>query len=238
MYGTYSNSNHAVQRKGVMNKTASVYDRMAQSNRGMEKRALHFPSLPPHQSEDILSVLKKEAEILDGLSMQKEASIMNSPFELFGNTKQYVSSKLGLDNEIAHELTSSVLNKAKHLQEVHGGEIEAMVSGIVDQIDPASIEAKVGAYPMRKSSPNEVEEMVKQRLMEQMQLSSYQADQFKKIVVSQARNLSTGFRQYEIVDIAGAIVRVLVEHQDISVAYNISTSDRLRSEVEHHLTNS
>jgi hypothetical protein len=67
-------------------------------------------------------------------------------------------------------------------------------------------------------------------------MSAYQADQFKKIIVQQAKNLSIQYRTYKLQQIANAIINVLVEHQDASIAYGISTSELLKQEIEHQLT--
>lgn len=232
----YSNQNHAVHRTDDgLSKVASVYDRQGISNRVKEEKALSFSSLAPFESEAIINTMKKEAAELNSIGLDKQANILSNPFEAFGHAKYYISSKLGLTDEVAHDLASSVVARAQDLQQLHGGEVNQMISGIVDHMNPDEVHSRVGAAPMRKMSPNEVEELIKERLIEQLQMTAYQADQFKKIVVQQARNMLTQYRGYDLAKISEAIVNVLIEHQDASIAYGISTSDRLRAEVEFHL---
>lgn len=233
------NQNHAIHRTdNILDKTASVYEQKGKSNRGVEKtRELSFSSLTPSQSEAIVSTIKKEAAELDEMSIEKKANVLSNPFEAFGHAKHYISSKLGIHGDAVHDLASSVVTKARGMQEQHGGEIGEMITGIVDHMDQDEVRSRVGASPMRKKTVSEVEEIVKLRLIEQFQMTAYQADQFKKIVIQQARNLLTQYRTHNLDQIAHAIIGVLVSHQDISLAYNISTSDRLRKEVEYQLTN-
>jgi hypothetical protein len=168
--------------------------------------------------------------------MEKKANVIGSPFEVFGHAKSYIASKLGVADEVAHDLASSVVARAQDLQGLHGGEIEPMITGIVDHMNPQEVQDRVGAVPMRPMSPNELEESIKEQLMEQLQMTAFQADQFKKIVIQQAKNLSIQYRTRKLQEIANAIINVLVEHQDASIAYGISSSDRLKKEIEFKLT--
>lgn len=234
----YHNQNHAVHRKvDGFSKVASIYDQQGVSNRAVEEKELSFSSLTPSESEVIMGVMKKEATALNGFSLEKRANVVGSPFEVFGQAKNYIASKLGINDEIAHDLASSVVARAQDLQQVTGGDMGAMVSGIVDQMNPQDVQQRIGASasPMRKMSPNEVEEMIKERLIDQLQMTAYQADSFKKIIIQQAKNLLTQYRAYDLPKIAIAIVNVLVEHQDASIAYGISTSERLKKEIEFKL---
>lgn len=238
MQRKYSNQNHAVHRTNdVFEKIANIYDKQAISNRIQETKDLTFSNLVPSESEAVISTIKKEANELEEMGLMKSANVLSNPFEAFGHAKHYISSKLGLQSDAAHDLASSVVTKAQALQEDHGGEVQNMIRGIVDNFDKEEIQARVGALPMRKATVNEVEEDVKERLMQQFQMSAYQADQFKKIIVTQARNLLTQYRTHNLTQIAYAIISVLETNQDISLAYNISTSDRLRKEVEQALMN-
>lgn len=233
----YYNQNHAVHRKGNgFSKIASIYDQQGTSNRVQEEKELSLSSLTPSESEVVIGTMRKEAAELDNLSIEKKANAIGSPFEIFGHAKSYIASKLGINSETAHDLASSVVARAQDLQQLHGGELEPMITGIVDQMNPQEVQERVGAMPMRPLSPNELEESIKQRLIEQLQMSAYQADQFKKIVVQQAKNLSIQYRTYKLQQIANAIINVLVEHQDASIAYGISTSELLKQEIEHQLT--
>jgi hypothetical protein len=53
--------------------------------------------------------------------------------------------------------------------------------------------------------------------------------------MDQARNLSVLHRQNDISDIASAIIKVLTDHQDITLVNNISSSSALKKEVEGNL---
>lgn len=211
-----------------------MYDLKGISNRGAKREPLSFSQLSPMDTNDILATMKKEASALSS-EMTKEATVLSNPFEAFGHAKYYISSKLGLGDETAHDLASSVVGKAMELQELHGGELGQMITGIVDHMPADQVQARVGALPRRKMSTSEIEEMIKVLLIEQMQMSAYQADQFKKIVLTQARNLSTQFREYDLEQLSKAVVSVLVDHQDASIAYGLSSTDRLREEVKYHL---
>lgn len=238
MMKRYSNQNHAIHRSmPTLSKTASVYDKQGISNRGKEEKSLSFSSLSPYESESILSVLKKEAAALDAMELNKEAANIASPFDTFKTAKNYIASKLGVGDDHAHALASGVVGKAQELQKDIGGDLENVVGGIIDSMDAVEVQNRIGAFPMRKSSPIEVEEHIKVRLMEELQLSSFQADQVTKSVVTQARNLSTRFRSEEVGLIADAIVSVIVNHQDVSLVYGIASSEWLVAEVESHLKN-
>jgi hypothetical protein len=233
----FYNQNHSVQRKvDGFNKIASVYDQQGISNRGAEGKELSFSSLTPSESEAVLGVMKKEASELDALPIEKKANVVGSPFEIFGQAKNYIQSKLGITDEVAHDLTSSVVARAQDLQQATGGQLGDMVTGIVDQMNPQDVQQRIGAVPMRNMSPNELEELIKERLIEQLQMSAYQADSYKKIVIQQAKNLLVQYRTHNLTQISLAIVAVLVEHQDPSVVYGISTNERLRKEIEFKLT--
>lgn len=233
----YYNQNHAIHRKGNgFDKIASIYDQQGVSNRVQEEKELSFSSLTPSESESIIGTMKKEAAELDNLSLEKKAGVIGSPFEVFGHAKAYIASKLGINSETSHDLAQSVVARAQDLQQLHGGDIETMITGIVDQMNPQEVQDRVGAVPMRPFSPNELEEHIKQRLIEELQMTAFQADQFKKIIVQQAKNLLVQYRAYKQQQIADAIINVLVQHQDASIAYGISTSGLLKQEIEHQLT--
>jgi hypothetical protein len=238
MIRTYSNQNHRVNRNdNPFEKIASVYDRMGVSNRVVEKsRVLSFSTTPAHESEVILNHMRKEAaELALFETMNKTANLNQSPFEMFGMAKNYIASKLGFAPDMAHDLASSVVARGQDLQKEHGGQLGDMVKGIVDQMDPNQIQQRMGARPMRSQSPNEVEESVKDRLMKEMPMSSHQADLCKKIVLQQARNLTVQYRNKSLAQICDAIVEVMLQHRDASIAYGISSSERLRPEIETHL---
>lgn len=238
MINKYANQNRTFHRSSSsFSKVASIYDKQSISNRVTEEKPLTFSSLAPFESEAVLSVMQKEAEVLDSMEIEKEAAGISSPFEHFKTAKNYISSKLGLADDSAHDLASSVVGRAQDLHEQVGGDLEHVIGGIVDSMDKVDIQNRVGAVPMRTSSPNEVEEHVKVRLIEEMQLSSFQAESVTKSVMTQARNLTTKFRQSDLAHISNAIVDVLVNHQDTSVVYGLVASDRLVAEVESHLNN-
>lgn len=227
----YSNQNHGVNRNANMDKVASVYDRQGVSNRAEKAKELSFSALPSYQSEVILDVMNKEASAVSQVSIEKTANVLSNPFEAFGQAKYYISSKLGIQEDIAHDLASSVVGRAQDLQQTYGGDIQPMITGIVDHLDPQQIQAKTGVAPTRKSSPGEIEEMVKGRLIQELRMTAHQADQFKKIVMQQARNLTTQLRAHDLARIASAIVDVLVEHGDPSQVYSITSSSLLKNEV-------
>lgn len=238
MMNKYSNQNHAIHRSSSpLSKVASIYDKQAISNRVREEKSLSFSTLTPFESEAILSTIQKEAKELESAGLDKKATTVASPFEHFKNAKNYIASKMGLADDSAHDLASSVVGKAQELHQDVGGELEQVIGGIIDNMDRGEIQSRTGAMPMRKSSPNEIEEYAKMRLMEEMQLSSFQADQITKSVMTQARNLITRFRMNDTGELADAIVDVLVNHQDVSLVYSISSSDRLVAEVESQLNN-
>jgi hypothetical protein len=235
MIQTYSNQNHRVNRNdNPFLKTASIYDKQGISNRAVEEKSFSFSSLPSYQSEAILNIMRKEAAELS-TDFDKTANLNQSPFEMFGMAKNYIASKLGFAPDMAHDLASSVVARGQDLQKEHGGQLGDMVKGIVDQMDPNQIQQRMGARPMRSQSPNEVEESVKDRLMKEMPMSSHQADLCKKIVLQQARNLTVQYRNKSLAQICDAIVEVMLQHRDASIAYGISSSERLRPEIETHL---
>lgn len=232
MINRYSNQNHAVNRtENPMEKVASVYDKMSVSNRVSQEKTLSFSSLSPFESEAILSSMGKQAEELKELELEKKAS----PFDLFGNAKQYISSKLGVTNDLSHDLASTVLGKAQDLQNIYGGDVGDMVTGIVDNMDKGQIHQHLGVAPMRPSSSEETEQGVEQMLMQSFQLPASQVAHYTKNVMQQARNLAILHRQNDISEIAQAIIQVLVDHQDITLVNNISSSAALKKEVQGHL---
>lgn len=238
MINKYANQNHSVHRSSSpFSKVASIYEKQSESNRVKEEKKLNFSALSPFESEAILNTIQKEANELDAIEIDKQAAVVASPFEHFKTAKNYIASKLGLADESAHDLASSVVGRAQDIHQQVGGDVENVIGGIVDNMDVKEIQSRIGAIPMRKASPNEIEEHVKLRLIEEMQLSSFQADTVTKSVLTQARNLSTRLRKFDTGQIANAIVDILVNHQDTSIVYSISSSDRLVSEIEDQLNN-
>lgn len=238
MMKTYTNQSFRVHRQdNPFEKTASVYDKMGISNRVInENRVFSFSSTPSHEAEVILNQMRKEAsELALEETMNKSANLNQSPFEMFSVAKNYIASRLGMAPDMAHDLASSVVAKGQDLQSQHGGELGDMVKGIVDNMDPTAIQQKMGARPMRNQSPNEIEDNVKEKLMQGMAMSAHQADICKKIVLQQARNMIIQYRQKSLAQISDAIVDVMIAHHDASVAYGISSNERLRSEIEMHL---
>ena len=236
MFPKYANQNHAVHRSpSPMAKTASVYEKQAMSNRREEDKSLVFSSLAPFESEAIIQTIQKEARQLEGDHFEKTAAPLASPFEHFRTAKNYIASKLGLADESAHDLASSVVARAETFTRDHGEDMTAAIGGIIDSMEPLDIQQRVGALPMRQASQNETEEQVKTRLIEELQLSSFQADQITKSVMAQVKNLTTQFRNATNDEIANAVVNVLVNHQDTSVVYSISSSARFKAEVETYL---
>ena len=115
MFPKYSNQNHAVHRSSSpMAKTASIYEKQAMSNRREETKSLAFSSLAPFESEAIIQTIQKEARELDGQHIEKAAAPLASPFEHFRAAKNYIASKLGLADESAHDLASSVVPEQRH----------------------------------------------------------------------------------------------------------------------------
>lgn len=238
MINPYSNQNHRVNRHdNPFEKVASVYDQLGKSNRVVEKsRVLSFSSTSSHEADVILNQMRKEAaELALEETLNKSANLNQSPFEMFGMAKNYIASKLGMAPDMAHDLASSVVARGQDLQKEHGGELGSMVKGIVDNMDPNAIQSKMGARPMRNQSPNEIEDNVREKLTQQMGMSAHQADICKKIVLQQARNLVIQYRHKSLAQISDAIVDVMIAHHDASVAYGISSNERLRAEIEMHL---
>lgn len=233
----YSNQNFRIQRKdNPFEKVASVYDKMGVSNRVTKSRVLSFSSTPAYESEVILNHMRKEAaELSLEEVLNKSANLNQSPFEMFSVAKNYIASKLGMAPDMAHDLASSVVARGQDIQNQHGGELGDAVRGIVDNLDPQKVQEKMGARPMRNQSPNEIEDEVKEKLMQQMPMSAHQADLCKKIVLQQARNMSIQYRSKSLAQISEAIVQVMLAHHDASVAYGISSNQRLRTEIEEHL---
>lgn len=229
MINRYSSQNHAVHRKeNNLEKIASVYDKMSVSNRVKEEKELSFSSLAPFESEGVFSIMRKQASELEQLGMEKQAN----PFEVFGGAKHYIASKLGVGDDMAHNLASTVLSRAQDLQNVYGGNVNDMVTGIVDNMDKNEIHSRLGVVPMRPMSPQETEDAVEQQLMNAFQMSAANVPHYKKNVMDQARNLSVLHRGNQISEIAAAIIQVLVNHQDVTLVNNISSSAQLKKEVE------
>lgn len=232
----FYNANHSPQRDyNPFEKVASIYDRQSISNRGEEEKQLRISSLPPMDEESILSKMATDAKLLDDTEIDKQATVLTNPFDAFGHAKHYIASKLGVQDELAHDLASSVLGKAEELRNAHGGEINEMVTGIVDHMDKGEIESRTGVAPMRSSSPQELEEMIEDVLTKEFQLTSYQAETHKKIIIQQARNLSTIHRNVTLEQLCVAILAILEQHGDISIAPSISTSNRLKDEIAQQL---
>jgi hypothetical protein len=233
MINRYSNQNHAVHRtENNLEKIASVYDKMSVSNRVKEEKPLSFSSLSPFESEGIFSSMQKQAEELEQLGLEKKAN----PFEQFGNAKHYISSKLGVGDEMSHNLASTVLTRAQDLQNMYGGDVDDMVTGIVDNMDKDEIHSRLGAVPMRPMSPQETEDEVENMLMQGFQLTAANVAHYKKNVMDQARNLAILHRQNTISEIATSIIKVLVDHLDVTLVNNISSSAQLKKEVEANLS--
>ena len=190
-------------------------------------------SLSAGEGEEVRSLISKEAKKLDGMNIQKTASA--NPFELFGNTKHYVSKKLGLSDTTAHDVAGSVIGKAQGITEQYGGEIGDIAMGIVDQMDPRAFPEVATGLVQRTMSNHEQDAFAKQLLMDEMQMSSYDADRYKKSVVATARSFYTKFRTKAPQEIIQAVVSILVERRDVSLVFDIATNDQLKREIEMKL---
>lgn len=233
----YSNQNHAIHRsRNSIEKVASVYEKQAQSNRIVEEKPLSFSTLSPHESNTILDLMEKDACVLRESGFEKKAAFnFSTPFDQFRTAKNVITNKLGLGDDAAHDLASGIVGKAQRLHEEVGGDIEPIITGIVDNIDVNEIERRIGAIPMKRRSTQDTEEHVKLRLMEEMQLSAFVADQMTRSVMQQVKNLGTKFRGSSSEQIANAIVDLLVNYQDTSIVYGISSNSVLLKELEHNL---
>ncbi|MGG4438325.1 hypothetical protein AAXE64_27620 [Priestia megaterium] len=222
-------------RSQGMRKIASVYDEQAISNRKQEEKALSFSSLSPMESETIFSKMASDVSELRKDSMEKRANTASNPFELFSQTKQYISKKLGISGESAHDFASTVVQRAEDLQQTHGGELPNVITGIIDNMDRNVIQQQIGALPMRRLTQKQVEEMIEHRLLKEAGMDSYRAEYYKRMIVQQARNFLTTYRNKELADIANAVFDVLIENHDFDLVKNFSTSDRLKNELTHFL---
>lgn len=232
----YSNpSRHIHREENPLEKVASIYDKQAISNRVVEEKPLSFSSLSPSEASAVVNLMKKEAEVLDGLELDKKADTHSSPFDRFALARHTVISQLGISGDAADDLASSVLVKAEEIQNGHGGELDNIISGIVEHMDSSEIKRRTGAMPMRHVSRKKTEEKMRLRLINEMGLSAHQADQMKKVVSQQARDLSTLHRQYSFAELCDAIINVIVEHDDTSIAYGMASNERLRDEIKYQL---
>ena len=232
----FKNQNSIRHKADPFSKTASVYDKMGESNRVVEEKPLHFSSLSASDTNFLREHLAKEASDLNSIPLEKRANAMNL-FDLFQNTKNAIASSLGVADGAAHDLASSTIAKAQEIQAVHGGTIEEAASGIIQQMGGAELKKRFSATPMKVFRSTQAEDLARELLIDQMQLSGYQADQLKKNVVQQARNLSTKFRAHDLGELTTAIVDVLTEHGDVSLVYNFATSERLKGEIKYRLDN-
>lgn len=231
----YSNQNRNINRTFNMEKTASVYDKQSLSNRIVEEKPLSFSTLSPHESKVIFDVMEKDACVLRESGFEKKAFQFSTPFDHFRTAKNVISHKLGLGDDVAHDLASGIVGKAQRLRDEVGGDIDPIISGIVDNIDVNEIEKRVGVMPMRTRSTQDTEERVKLRLMEEMQLSAFVADQVTRSVMQQSKNVSTRFRNSTSEQIADAIVDIIVNYQDTSIVYGLSSNSVLLKELEQIL---
>ena len=229
----YGNQNRSVNRnRQFIEKVASPFDEQLQFNR-KKKPIFKFASLSPEEGEEIVSYMKKEAEVLNKEPIDKTASM--NPFELFGNAKHYATKKLGISDTTAHDVAGSVIGKAQQLSEQHGGEVADMAMGIIDQMDPNAFPEVATGLISRTMTTQGQDQYAKELLMEQLQLSSYDADRYKKSVVAAARSLYTKHRTKRPDELSQAVVSLLVERRDVSLVFDISSNEQLKREIEMKL---
>jgi hypothetical protein len=210
------------------------YDILMNSNRA-KKEELSLGKLAQEDNQGVREYLEKQAGLIPD-SLEKTASHMTKEaflsrgLDLFDNTKNLIAQRLGVSDGMAHELSSRVITHSDRIQNRFQGDQGKIIEGIVDAMgsevatNPGSLKSPLGMVNMRMSSNKDLTEYIKNRLVEEVMLSPYEADRLKLSIIKQAGDLTTVLRPYNKQQIADAIVNMIKDRNNPSLAYEIKDS--------------
>jgi hypothetical protein len=210
------------------------YDILMTSNRA-KKEELTLGKLAHEDNLGVQAFLEKQAGLIPD-SLDKTASHMDKEaflsrgIDLFDNTKNLIAQRLGVSDGVAHEFSSRVITQSERIQNRFQGDQGKIIDGIVDAMgneaatNPNSFKSQFGMANMRMGSNKELTEHVKNRLVEEMMLSPYEADRLKLSIVKQSGDLTTMLRPYTKQQIAEAIINMIKDRNNPSLAYDIKDS--------------
>lgn len=212
------------------------YDVLMKSNRA-KKEELSLDKLSHTENEGLREFLEKQASLVpDSLektasenAMTKEAFVSRG-IDLFDSTKNLIAQRLGVSDGVAHEFSSRVITQAEKIQNRFQGDQGKIIDGIVDAMgtelatNPNAMKSQFGMVNMKVLSNKDLLEYIKERLVNELQLSSYEADRLKLTVVKQAGDLTTMLRPHTKQKIADAIVSLMKDRANPSIAYDIKDS--------------
>lgn len=251
-YHSFANQNHRVNG-AVIEKVASVYDTVSVSNRKASPD-LQLNTLSPHDNEQLRLQIQKEALAVDGSELIKGASaidktaFLSGGMDLFTSVKGLLRNKLGVPDETSHELASPIITQALKIQEQYGGDEKKIAERLITEMqgqltdNSPNPDHTLGGVQsvMAVVGTKGLEEQIKQRLIEETGLNSYEADRLKKSVVGEARDIAGMIRPHKMDAIAGAIVSFVAQHGDPGVVYGLKDSpahvQEIRSMLESETT--
>lgn len=233
--------------KGLDKQASSEYDRLMVSNRQVEK-AISIPSFSPVENEGLADYIRKEAKVLDADELTKEASegitkeaFFSGGLDMFTSTRQLIANRLGVSEEIAHDMTSPVLNRSDVIRNQYGGEPQHIIEGIVTELatqtsDNPIVSKGVELHDFKSSwGKKEWSEAIKDRLVTELGIGSYDADRMVLLIVKESQDLTTSLRPHTKFEISEAIIQIMKENGDPSVIYGFKDSSRMMSLIKEYL---
>lgn len=212
-----------------LSKVASEYDRLSVSNRETHQK---FADLSGDLSASVERVIQKTASRIEKDEFSKEASFSNG-LQLFADVRTMIANKLGISEEVAHGLTSSVITKSEKISGEYGADKTKVIEGIIEEMKGQAIENSSvfgGEMNMQLNGHNqrEVGERIKLRLTAELGMNGREAEVYKTLIWRNAQDLSTVMRPHKREKIAEALTDLVIEKRDKTVLYDIKDSPMYR----------
>lgn len=238
--------NSATTTRGLEKQSSSKYDSLLVSNRAQEK-VLEVSTLSLDQNQELRQYISKESQKIESSELSKTASegmdkeaFFSGGLDMFSRTKQFIANRLGISEDVAHDITSPLLNHADRIMSMHGGEQEQVIEGLVSAVGPELLRNQTSVGDMGVSSMKPVGtkawmESIKNRLMSEVRMSSYDADRAVRTISKEAQDLTTMLRPNDKYKIADAIITLMVETNDPTIIYGLKDSDTTLNLLRNHL---
>lgn len=236
----FSNSNHKLNTEGFY-KVANPLDALMISNRPVEE-ILNVSSFSSVENESLNALIAKEAKVINDSEMSKTASeaidkkaFLSNGLDMFASTRGLIAQKLGVSEDVAHDLTSSVLNKTDAIVNRYGGDHNQVVEGIVQEMGNSLLQdhhglGAVSANVMKPTGTKDAIEHIQSRLVNEAGVTNFQAERLKHAVWKEARDLTTMLRPYDKYTISNAVIDLMIEMGDVNIVYGLKDSNAF---VEH-----
>jgi hypothetical protein len=224
----FYNQNHFV---GRTQKTPTGFDKLAMSNR--QSSMTKLSSVRDDDDEKIRRYIKRTATDINNALIEKQA--IGGDFDLITQATGLVSSKLGIDPQNAQSIVSNLIQKVMKIQELYGGDEQAILRRLVDEMQNGMTEQspsnnQVGEAQINMGSAfsyQKVEEQVKFELMKQLGMTSTDSERITKSILTESRDLSIALRPADLRKISLAMIQLIQQFDDVTIIYGIRNNPEL-----------